>query len=115
MPRADEFAAGYMRVPALYAALRARTREQQARWEVFAAQNPEYQGEGGRLRQDASRPRLLAAFTAGRPAVLQGRQLKGHGIPRVPLRRDQMFDWFAVAADDSVVPAESPEDDPEDF
>jgi hypothetical protein len=41
--------------------------------------------------------------------LLQGRGLKGCGVPRVRLRRDQAFAWFVVSPNDSIVPTESPD------
>jgi hypothetical protein len=48
------------------------------------------------------RSALLDALEAGEPVTLQSRQLRGHSLPDVPLRRDQAFDWFEVRPDDSV-------------
>jgi hypothetical protein len=45
---------------------------------------------------------LLDALEAGRPARVQGRNLRGQGLPEVRLRREQAFDWFEVGADDTL-------------
>jgi hypothetical protein len=47
---------------------------------------------------------LLDDLEAGRPVVLQGRQLKGHSMPDTHVRRDQAFDWFEVRPDDTIRP-----------
>lgn len=88
-------------VPGLYAALLAREREHQRGWSELAADGPVHPRDR----------RLLDALESGQPAVLQGRRLRGWGLPKVPLRREDAFRWFAVAADDRIVPAEPPEDE----
>lgn len=102
MPRLEYDSATH--VPGLYAALLAREREHAASWDAHVA-------DSGYRRIHGPSRRLLDALEAGHPAVLQGRRLKGWGLPKVPLRRDQAMLWFAVLVDDTVVPAESPEDD----
>ena len=101
MPRVSSSAGGVrMVVPGLYGALREREREHYERHAAFAQHHPQYRGmwDG----------RVLDGLEAGVPVVVQGRRLKGWGVPRVPLRRDQAFQWFTVCPDDSVTPAESP-------
>ncbi len=51
--------------------------------------------------------KLLDALEAGEPATVVGRNLKGWGIPKVGLQRDQAFDRFRVSPDDIVSPVKS--------
>jgi hypothetical protein len=54
-------------------------------------------------RYQAERPRI------GGPVVLQGRNLSGRGVPKMPLRRDQWSDWFVVLPDDTFTPTDDPD------
>lgn len=106
MPRVDDGADGPgLVVPGLYRALLARERDHQARHDEFV------ESTGWRRRYGRNR-RVLDALESGRPAIVQGRNLSGWGIPKVSsLRREDAFRWFAVTPDDRVVLAESPETD----
>jgi hypothetical protein len=89
-------------VGGLYAALLRRERDHQLDHERFVEKHPQYHNTHDK--------QLLDDLELGRPVILQGRRLKGWGIPRVPLQRSDAFQWFKVSHNDSVVPAQSPED-----
>jgi hypothetical protein len=90
---------GALRVPGLYEALRARERQHNERHMHFAEHDPQY--------RDTYSRRKLDALEASRPVVLEGRQLKGWGVPRVPMRIEDAFNRFVVSPDDTVVPAQT--------
>jgi hypothetical protein len=107
MPRVDYSRGAGTRVRGLYVALRERDRESRERHGRFVASMIEqhgffpWTGSGSRRRFDG--------LHAGKPVVLMGRELSGHGIPDVPLSREQWSDWFTVTPDDTVLPAEDPD------
>ena len=97
----DGSAGVVMRVPGLYDALRERERQHQDRHDSHAA------ATGLPYRRNR---RLLDALEAGELATLMGRRLRGWGVPKVPLRREQAFDWFVVSPDDALTPTKLPDD-----
>ncbi|AHC27816.1 MULTISPECIES: hypothetical protein [Mycobacteriaceae] len=92
---------GVLRVDGLYAALLARERDR-ARPDPREMRRLHPEGGYCTLADTVckhepiplSRSPLLDALEAGRPAVLEGRQLRGRSLPEVTLRREQALDWF---------------------
>lgn len=106
MPRIGKPGRRHRHVDGLYAALLERERDCHARNPVDPRWRYTEAGQRGEPPPDrwlTPRPPLLDDLEAGRPVRLQGRRLRGRGLPEVPLRRDQAFDWFEVSRDDSML------------
>ena len=90
MPIIRNTSSGHVHVPGIYKAVQAmviRRRE---------AVDPR---PGAHQRPRS--PQYLAA-RAGEPIRVQGRDLRGHSLPTVMVRRDQALDGFLVNADDTI-------------
>lgn len=93
-------------VPGLYAALLEWERQSFERSRVDPRWRYTEAGQRGEPALESwLRPRSarLDALEAGKPVALQGRDLRGVHLPKVPLRRDQAYDWFEIRPDDSVL------------
>jgi hypothetical protein len=106
VPRFEAGDGGALRVPGLYAALLQREREHREGHDAFEAQMI---AEYGRFPWYPPPRRLLDELEAGLPVVVEGRELRGRSVPKVPLRREQAYAWFEVSPGDTVTPAETPE------
>jgi hypothetical protein len=45
----------------------------------------------------------LERMEAGKPVIVQGRNLRGRSMPDARLRRDQACDWFELTPDDRLL------------
>lgn len=81
---------GHLHVPGIYRAVRAM---------VIRRRDAVDPRPGARPRAHSAQ---YVAARAGESIRVQGRDLRGHSMPTVMVRRDQALDYFLVNADDTI-------------